>query len=536
MTKALSRIPRSHALTRVGGMMLSALLVACGSDDTTGTGGSSAGGSGGSGGSGAGNVGGNGGAGNAGNAGGAGGGGAEPVGYPFEGYTSTRGAFEAIEAEATDPRILIVDRLSADPDDGDEPSGRGSLPWALAQGFPRVVLFEISGVIDVGGSLPITSPYVSVHGQTAPAPGITLHNVELFVHTHDVILQHLRVRMGETELGGGDAVTICGGEDESVHDIIIDHCSAALAHDEQLSMSACATGAVRRVTLSSNIIAFGLNYAGHAYGTLIESGDNNDFDVDEILVWGNLYANVSYRTPMVNSAARHVTVANNVTYNAEWHGMMVATLQFPEGQYIDMLNNLYWRGPETEDAGTWPTDEVDSWPSQPDLWPSEWNENRQPVSGFEGTSGSNTHVYYEGNYDYVNAEDYAAGNHEGRPVELADQRYYDGEVTAEDVTETTRQTSLDVRLMTPVELEAHVQLSVGPMPEARDPLDALAVSDAWERTGGYIDYVGDLSVSPVAEGSDTRALTSIAGYPSGTELEDGDGNGLTELEEWLYGL
>jgi hypothetical protein len=455
------------------------------------------------------------------------------VGYPFQGFTATRGAFEALVDGEPAPRLLIVDRLGASRSDGDLMTGRGSLPWALTRDFPRVIAFEISGVIDVGGSLSVTAPYVSVHGQTAPEPGITLHHVEFVVATHDVILQHLRFRMGDTEIGGGDPLTICGADNDAVHDIIIDHCSSALGHDEQLSISSCNAGDVRRVTLSNNLISFGLNYAGHSFGTLIDSGGSNAFSVDDILVDGNLYSNVSYRTPMVNHAARNVAVTNNTTYNAEWRGMQVSTAQYPEGQHVDVMNNLYWRGPRTRDLGTWPTDEVASWPAQPDVWP--WNPNRRWASGFAGPSGTNTHVHYADNYDYVNSEDYTFGNHEGRPVSLEHQ-WYSGGITATDVARPTRQTSVAVQLMTPVELEAHVADEVGCTPHDRDPLDALAVSQAFGRTGGYVDHVSDLGVAPVPAGSATHTLSSIGAYPTGHELDDTDGDGLTDLEEWIYAL
>jgi hypothetical protein len=454
--------------------------------------------------------------------------------YPFHGYTDTRGAFEAMEDGAGDPRVLIVDRLSAGSSDGDETIGRGSLPWALARNFPRVILFEVSGTIDVGGSLVISSPYVSVHGQTAPPPGITLYNVELLVRTHDVVLQHLRVRMGEGEIGGGDPMGICGAPGDAVHDIIIDHCSAGIGHDEQLSMSSCEAGDVRRVTLSSNIIGFGINREGHGYGTLVDSSGSNDYDVDEILLDRNLWTQVSFRTPMIGYAARHVTITNNVTYNEQWSGFHVASAQYPEGQYIDSMHNLNWRGPETEDDGTWPTAEASTWPSEPDLWP--WNENRRPVSSFEGLSGGNTHVYYLNNYDYVNNYSYTYGNHEGRPIHLEHERYYDGEITFLDIVETSRQTSLVVPLLTPAEIEMLVELDVGCTPDHRDAVDDLAVDQALDRTGGYIDHVGDLGVSPYPTTGAERSLTDIGGYPASSPLDDADGDGLTDLEEWIYGL
>jgi hypothetical protein len=251
------------------------------------------------------------------------------------------------------------------------------------------------------------------------------------------------------------------------------------------------------------------------------------------LVDGNLYSNVSYRTPMVNHAARRVTVTNNTTYNAEWRGMQISTAQYPEGQYIDVMNNLYWRGPQTRDLGSWPRDEAATWPALPDEWP--WNPNRRWASGFAGPSGDKTHVYFADNYDYVNNTDYTFGNHEGRPVRLEHQ-WYSGGITIVDIAQTTRQTSVPVMLMTPVQVEDHVRTGVGATPHDRDEVDALAVAQALDRTGGYIDHETDLGVPAVPAGGTTRAVTTIGGYPAGHELDDTDQNGLTDLEEWIYGL
>jgi len=79
------------------------------------------------------------------------------------------------------------------------PSGQGSLRAALEVEGPRVVVFEVSGNIDftpVGG-LSIKHPYVTVAGQTAPSPGITLKGCQLIVRGSDVLLQHIRVRVGD---------------------------------------------------------------------------------------------------------------------------------------------------------------------------------------------------------------------------------------------------------------------------------------------------------------------------------------------------
>jgi hypothetical protein len=86
-------------------------------------------------------------------------------------------------------QILRVTNLRA--------SGAGSLREALEADGPRIVAFEVGGVIDLGkNTLSIKNPYVTVAGQTAPSPGITIIKGGIGIQTHDVILQHLRVRPG----------------------------------------------------------------------------------------------------------------------------------------------------------------------------------------------------------------------------------------------------------------------------------------------------------------------------------------------------
>ena len=78
-------------------------------------------------------------------------------------------------------------------------SGPGSLAAGLEAEGPRVVVFEVSGNIDFRPyrALAIKNPYLTVAGQTAPSPGITLVGCELHVNAHDVLLQHIRVRVGD---------------------------------------------------------------------------------------------------------------------------------------------------------------------------------------------------------------------------------------------------------------------------------------------------------------------------------------------------
>lgn len=146
-------------------------------------------------------------------------------------------------------RVYTVKNLSG--------AGFGSLRDALAQEEPRTIVFEVGGVIDLEGhSLTIEHPRVTIAGQTAPAPGITLIRGGLIVKADDVLVQHIAVRPGTEgpvahtpgdspdldplgDLGGDDTGLdvdigmapvpkdnfICPAVDARGSRIVFDHCS-----------------------------------------------------------------------------------------------------------------------------------------------------------------------------------------------------------------------------------------------------------------------------------------------------------------------
>src|SRR5262245_16831334 len=64
-------------------------------------------------------------------------------------------------------RVIKVSNLNA--------SGPGSLAEACAADGPRIVVFDVSGVIR--GDIRITQPYITIAGQSAPGAGITIEGV-----------------------------------------------------------------------------------------------------------------------------------------------------------------------------------------------------------------------------------------------------------------------------------------------------------------------------------------------------------------------
>ena len=73
----------------------------------------------------------------------------------------------------------------------------GTLREAVEAEGPRYIVFAVSGTIRLKEPLEIKNPYITIAGQTAPGDGIQIRNFGIKVETHDVILRHLRIRVGD---------------------------------------------------------------------------------------------------------------------------------------------------------------------------------------------------------------------------------------------------------------------------------------------------------------------------------------------------
>jgi hypothetical protein len=238
-------------------------------------------------------------------------------------------------------------------------NGPGSLSEALAAPGSRIIVFEVGGVIDLNlGRLRIAEPFVTIAGQSAPSPGISVIRGGFSVLTHDVVIQHIRFRMGDAGAlpasGFEPDVTTDGA---AAYNIIFDHCSAAWAVDENLSVSGPRfdgpAGTSHRVTIENSIVAEGLNNSVHSKGAHSMGSLIHDYCTD-VAVVGNLYAHNNERNPWFKGFASGVIV-NNVVYNpgkwamrlgpvdTEWAGTGIT----PEGPKVSIVGNYMRHGANT---------------------------------------------------------------------------------------------------------------------------------------------------------------------------------------------
>lgn len=270
------------------------------------------------------------------------------TGYDIKGWAAaTRGGQGG--------RLIKVSNLNAD--------GPGSYREAVEASGPRTVVFEVGGVIDMAGQhITIKNPYLTIAGQTAPNPGISIIKAETVIATHDVIIQHLRFRPGEfgrPKKGGGDqdGISTAAG----AYNVIVDHCSLSWATDENLSASGprfagnnpedWRQGTSHNITYSYNLIYEGLSNSVHEKGEHSKGSLIHD-NTSGVLLYANVYASNRERNALFKGGAQGAMV-NNLIFNPGTRAAHYNLLDNEWGSHayqtgrVTLVANLYRQGPDT---------------------------------------------------------------------------------------------------------------------------------------------------------------------------------------------
>ncbi|MCC6487979.1 MAG: SUMF1/EgtB/PvdO family nonheme iron enzyme [Candidatus Hydrogenedentes bacterium] len=205
----------------------------------------------------------------------------------------------------------------------------GSLRAAVEADGPRLVLFRVSGTIDLKADLWIQKPFITIAGQTAPENGICIKDYQFVLATNDIIIRHLRFRSGDLTRKEQMAVGIFGG-----NNCILDHCSMTWAIDEVMS----AFGAYN-FTAQWCIIAEGLSHSYHPKG---EHSKGSILDgTGGFTIHHCLYAHNAARNPRINTIV--LDFRNNVLY--DWGYRAAYTTEAPS--YVNWVANYLKPGPST---------------------------------------------------------------------------------------------------------------------------------------------------------------------------------------------
>lgn len=191
--------------------------------------------------------------------------------------------------------------------------GQGSFRACAEARSPRTCVFEIGGVIQLSRPIRISAPFITIAGQTAPPPGITLTNAGLTIATHNVLVQHIAIRPGDGKIGAKpserDGISIGAKRPRSAHHVVIDHVSLTWAIDENLSTAYPLT---RDITIANSIIAEGLHDSIHPKGPHSKGIMVGD-DSKNITIRDNLIAFNEERNPYLKPGTS-VEFVNNLVY------------------------------------------------------------------------------------------------------------------------------------------------------------------------------------------------------------------------------
>ena len=166
-----------------------------------------------------------------------------------------------------------------------------------------------------------TSPYITIAGQTAPSPGINVRNWPIYFDTHDVVVQHIRLRMGDSAQPGPGHFVAIGAGLNNAHHIVFDHVSVAWTM-YQAFFFCNYTGSgpnPTNTTILDSIFAFGLVTASPSntgMGGLYCGGSNGS--TTQHTEARNLYVHNAHRQPQFSPGTR-LNIVNNVVYGSGPH-------------------------------------------------------------------------------------------------------------------------------------------------------------------------------------------------------------------------
>ncbi|HLX70352.1 MAG TPA: polysaccharide lyase [Verrucomicrobiae bacterium] len=220
-------------------------------------------------------------------------------------------------------------------------SGPGTLREACEAAGPRIVVFNVAGIIHLQKPVYIEAPYITIDGHTAPGDGICIADNGLVDNVHDVVLRYLRLRRGNTDIFNRHG-THYGNP---IGNIIIDHCSASWGCDQNLDTyrhlyQATNGGPTLKlpsvnVTIQWCISSEALNTYNHAFGG-DWGGRNTGFH-------HNLFACNTGRNPSV-AMTYDFNFVNNVLFN--WRHRSVDGGD--SNSVFNIINNYFKPGPATE--------------------------------------------------------------------------------------------------------------------------------------------------------------------------------------------
>ena len=233
-------------------------------------------------------------------------------------------------------------------------SGAGSAREAIqvATG-KRIVVFDVSGTIELQSPMYLYDGNITIAGQTAPAGGITFTtafttsgstvnsfgpfrwSTNQYSSLHNIVIRYIRIRQASPYRSNGAGLEMAL-EFNNVSHIMLDHISTSWAVDKAVGISDTTFS-----TTMQNLLIGESNTGGIMGGGLNNSIENNSYDTSTLY---NVFYDVSHRFPNPNGKGRS-DVINNIGYNYRYRLINAAG-----GIQLNAINNWYSRGSQDPTA------------------------------------------------------------------------------------------------------------------------------------------------------------------------------------------
>ena len=376
------------------------------------------------------------------------------------------------------------------------PSGPGSLRECTDEIGPRICVFEVSGTIELTSDIIITNPYITIAGQTAPSPGITIKGAGVDVRTSNVLIQHLRIRVGDEPDGppyeDRDSLSVTVRiPNVHIYNVVLDHTSISWAVDEVFSTWSN-WGSVNNVTLINSILSEGLWHSyhpsiRHSMGALLGRNTNNLFFSKNIMAFNN------YRNPLVRDDIRNVSVINNYIHNPGrgYKAKLYVGTRGPNDVplRVDFIGNAFYFND---------------------------NDNHFNALYIEQEAVTDLKVYL---YDNIVPE-YVEGDQWSVAMGRTDQsvRAEAKQITVPRLEE----------YMASSEVKEHLLINAGARPLDRDPVDERIINNIKTKTGSIIDSQDEVGGWPELPVNKRKFVVPENPH------EDSNGDGYTNIENLLH--
>jgi hypothetical protein len=396
-------------------------------------------------------------------------------------------------------------------------SGAGSLRAALLDTDPRIVIFEVSGWINLSSPIVIVSPDLVVAGETAPSPGIGIRYDEIYCSAqgasdcHDVVIRHMRFR--PTQLNG-----LTGANNRSgfltylgAYNIVFDHNSIAWHTAEGIQMF---QSGVHDVTYSNNLVAEGLFTDGTFKGSCGTVGPAADLPatIEDVLYFRNVcHLNTKEsRNPTAVAQQTEIALVNNYVYG--WFGANgAAAMTFgaadangscPSWIYAALVGNVFRESSEMIQAS---------------YVGSHWDGDS---AACDLTTGA---IYRFDNI--VVGTGLTVHTEDGIDLDVgAPPSQLEGVLSG-------------LTILSASALQSSLMANVGARPDDRDSLDTRVISEINAGTGSFKNTADWGEGSP---GTFPTLAENTIDHDAGTHPipasphNDDDSDGYTNIEEWIH--